>query len=179
MEGYSLSVNAIKRSKSYKMAVPEYLIYSDLRAAGWTQHDAWAVAFQGKGLNWTKAELDREMSKLETLDSVQNRIAELRGEKKEKDKEGLTPEELAKETSKETILTELILSKRKMKEGSKEWIEQVKLIADYSKIKQDELQTEDTTIHFFLPERYTPEKAAKELRRVKKSKDALNTKECL
>ena len=55
MQGYTLSVQARKVAKSYGMAAPEYLIYADLRAAGWCQRDAWSVAFQGKGLNWDKA----------------------------------------------------------------------------------------------------------------------------
>lgn len=152
METYSLSAAIIKKAKSYGMKATEYLIYADLRAAGWGMHDAWAVAFQGKGLNWSKAELEREMNKLEALNSVQTRIAQLKGEMTPKDT--LTPEELAKETSKEKILTDLVIAKRKMKDGTKEWTEQTKLIAEYAKIKNDELQTEDSTVHFFIPINY-------------------------
>ena len=63
----------------------------------------------------------------------------------------LSPEELAKATSKEQILTDLVIARRRMKEGTKEWTEQTRLIAEYARIKQDELQTEDSTVHFFLP----------------------------
>ena len=70
MEGYTLTVQALKTAKSYGMKAPEYLIYADLRAAGWCKRDAWSVAFQGTGLNWEKAELEREMNKLEALGSV-------------------------------------------------------------------------------------------------------------
>lgn len=70
------------------------------------------------------------------------------------DAEKLSPEELAKATSKEQILTDLIVARRKMKEGTKEWTEQTRLIAEYARIKQDELQTEDTTVHYFLPLNY-------------------------
>ena len=73
---FSIAVNNLK--KKYGMSDPAYLIYADLRAAGWSQTDAWNVAFQGKGLNWSKAELLKEMNKLETLNSVQSRIADLR-----------------------------------------------------------------------------------------------------
>ena len=41
-----------------------------------------------------------------------------------------------------------------MKEGSKEWTETTKLIADYNKIKQDEVDTQNDVIHFFLPQNY-------------------------
>ena len=43
------------------MSDPAYLIYADLRAAGWAQYDAWSVAFNGKGLTWPKAELQKEI----------------------------------------------------------------------------------------------------------------------
>lgn len=151
MEGYILSPAIIKRAKSYGMKATEYLIYADLRAAGWPQRDAWMVAFQGKGVTWTKAELEREMNKLEALGSVQRRIADTQGTKSG---EGLSPEELAKATSKEQILTDLVLARRRVKEGSKEWGDYTKMIGDFTKIKQDELQTEDTTVHFYLPANY-------------------------
>lgn len=152
MEDYSLSVSILRKAKSYGMKAPEYLIYADLRASGWSQRDAWAVAFQGKGINWAKAELEREMNKLESLGSVQKRIAEVQGEKA--GKEELSPEELAKATSKEQILADLVIARRRMKEGSKEWGDYTKMIGDFAKIKQDELQTEDTTIHYYLPANY-------------------------
>lgn len=151
MEGYVFSTAAIKKAKSYGMSATEYLVYADLRASGWTQRDAWAVAFQGKGMTWSKSELEREMNKLEALNSVQKRIAELHGTKSD---EELTPEELAKATSKEEIMKNLVIAQRRQKLGSPEWQKTTAMIADYSKIKQDELQTEDTTVHFYLPVNY-------------------------
>lgn len=152
MEGYTLSVNFLKQAKQLKMASPEYKIYADLRAAGNAMRDSWAIAFQGKGFNWPKDTLEREMNKLESLESVQTRIAEVQGKKaKNESADELSPEELAKATSKEQILTDLVIARRRMKEGTKEWTEQTRLIAEYARIKQDELQTEDSTVHFFLP----------------------------
>lgn len=137
------------------MASPEYKIYADLRAAGNAMRDSWAIAFQGYGFNWPKETLEREMNKLESLESVQKRIAEVQGKKvKNENSEELTAEELAKATSKEQILTDLVIARRRMKEGTKEWTEQTRLIAEYARIKQDELQTEDTTCHFYLPINY-------------------------
>lgn len=152
MEGYTLSVAAQKTARSYGMKATEYLIYADLRSVGWSQNDAWMVAFQGKGVNWPKAELEREMNKLEALGSVQKRISEQQGKKSATDE--LTPEELIKATSKEEILRNLVIAQRKQKLGSPEWQKTTAMIADYSKIKQDELQTEDTTVHFYLPVNY-------------------------
>lgn len=153
MEGYVLSQEVQKKAKKYGMADERYLIYADLRACGWTIDNAWNVAFNGEGATWSNATLEREKKKLEYLESVQKRIEEVRGERT-REKEDLTPEELAKETSKEKILKDLVIARRRYKEGSKEWTEQTKLIAEYSRIKQDDIQTEDTTIHYHLPVNY-------------------------
>ena len=142
--------------KQYGMAAPEYLIYADLRACGWSQTDAWAVAFQGKGFNWPKAELVREMAKIEALDSVQARIAAVQGRNKDaqKNDNALSSEELASETSKETILRKLVIAERKAKYGSPDWLKIVSLEADYNKIKQDEIDTQNRLIHYYLPVSY-------------------------
>ena len=150
--GYTLSVDTYKKAKALGMKDPRYYIYASLRGSGMPMRDCWAIAFQGKGFNWPKETLEREMNKLESLESVQNRIAEVQGKKsKNESADELSPEELAKATSKEQILTDLVIARRRMKEGTKEWTEQTRLIAEYARIKQDELQTEDSTVHFFLP----------------------------
>lgn len=137
------------------MKAAEYLIYADLRAAGWCMRDAWSVAFQGRGLNWDKAELEREMNKLESLPSVQKRIAEVQGKKAENlASDELTPEELVKATSKEEIMRNLVIAQRKQKFGSPDWLKTTVMIADYSKIKQDEIDTENNVIHYYLPCNY-------------------------
>ena len=151
--GYNLTADLIRKSRTYGMADVHYLIYADLRACGWTMRNAWMVAFNGYGVNWTKDMLEKEMNRLESLESVQKRIEEVMG-KRTSDKEDLTPEELAKETSKEKILKDLVIARRRYKEGSKEWTEQTKLIAEYSRIKQDYIQVEDTTCHYHLPVSY-------------------------
>lgn len=155
MEGYTLSVNFLKQAKQLKMASPEYKIYADLRAAGNAMRDSWAIAFQGYGFNWPKDTLEREMNKLESLESVQKRIAEVQGKKaKNENSDELTQEELIKATSKEEILRNLVIAQRKQKFGSPEWQKTTAMIADYSKIKQDEIDTESTTCHFYLPVDY-------------------------
>ena len=151
--GYNLTADLIRKSRTYGMADVHYMIYADLRACGWSMRNAWMVAFNGQGTNWTKEMLEKEMNRLESLESVQKRIEEVTG-KRTSGKEDLTPEELAKETSKEKILKDLVIARRRYKEGSKEWTEQTKLIAEYSRIKQDDIQVEDTTVHFHLPVSY-------------------------
>lgn len=134
------------------MASPEYKIYADLRAAGNAMRDSWAIAFQGKGFNWPKDTLEREMNKLESLESVQTRIAEVQGKKaKNENSDELTQEELIKATSKEEILRNLVIAQRKQKFGSPEWQKTTAMIADYSKIKQDEIDTENNVIHYYIP----------------------------
>lgn len=152
MEGYTLSVNFLKQAKQLKMASPEYKIYADLRAAGNAMRDSWAIAFQGKGFNWPKDTLEREMNKLESLESVQTRIAEVQGKKaKNENSDELTQEELIKATSKEEILRNLVIAQRKQKFGSPEWQKTTAMIADYSKIKQDEIDTENNVVHYYIP----------------------------
>lgn len=153
MSEYTLSAYMYKLKKQYNMADISYLIYADLRAAGWGKGDAWSVAFQGQGLNWAKAELLREIEKLEALDSVQARIADVQGSSTPKNDE-ITAEELAKDTSKEAILRKLVAAEKKAKKGSPEWIKIVALEADYNKIKQDEIDVKNNTIHFHLPVNY-------------------------
>lgn len=152
MSDYKISIATHKIKAKYGMKEVTYLIYADLRAAGWCQADAWTVAFQGLGLNWPKNVFLAEIERLENLESVQTRMAELKGQ--EKNNGGLTSEELAKATSKEQILTDLVIARKAMKPGTKEWFEATTRIADYNKIKQDEIKTEDSVIHFFLPVNY-------------------------
>ena len=115
--------------------------------------NAWMVAFNGQGTNWTKDMLEKEMNRLESLERVQKRIAEITGARLS-EKEELTPEELAKATSKEKILSDLVIAQRRQKQGSPDWLKTTALIADYNKIKQDDIQVEDTTVHFYLPKNY-------------------------
>ena len=151
--GYNLTADLIRKSRTYGMADVHYLIYADLRACGWTMRNAWMVAFNGQGTNWTKDMLEKEMNRLESLESVQKRIAEITGARLS-EKEELTPEELAKATSKEKILSDLVIAQRRQKQGSPDWLKTTALIADYNKIKQDDIQVEDTTVHFYLPKNY-------------------------
>ena len=80
-KGYTLSVDIYKKVKALKMKDPRYYIYASLRGSGMSVRDSWAVAFQGEGFNWPKDTLEREMNKLESLESVQTRIAEVQGKK--------------------------------------------------------------------------------------------------
>ena len=151
-KGYTLSVDTYKKAKALGMKDSRYYIYASLRGSGMSARDSWAIAFQGEGFNWPKDTLEREMNILESQESVQKRIAEVQGKKaKNENSEELTAEELAKATSKEQILKDLVLAQRKAKYGSPEWLKIVVSIADYNKIKQEEIDTESSVIHYYLP----------------------------
>lgn len=151
-KGYTLSVDTYKKAKALGMKDPRYYIYASLRGSGMPMRDCWAISFQGEGFNWAKDVLEREMNKLESLESVQKRIAEVQGKKeKNENSEELTQEELIKATSKEEILRNLVIAQRKQKFGSPEWQKTTAMIADYSKIKQDEIDTENNVVHYYIP----------------------------
>ena len=152
-KGYTLSVDTYKKAKALKMKDPRYYIYASLRGSGMSVRDSWSIAFQGEGIGvWEKSFLENEMNLLEAQESVQKRIAEVQGKKvKNENSEELTAEELAKATSKEQILKDLVLAQRKAKYGSPEWLKIVASIADYNKIKQDEIDTENNVVHYYIP----------------------------
>lgn len=153
-KGYTLSVDTYKKAKALKMKDPRYYIYASLRGSGMPMRDCWAISFQGEGFNWKKDALEREMNKLESLESVQKRIAEVNGIRDRNSGDELTPEELAKATSKEQILKDLVIAQRDAKYGSPEWLKIVASIADYNKIKQDEIDTKNNTVLYYLPLAY-------------------------
>lgn len=154
-KGYTLSVDTYKKAKALGMKDPRYYIYASLRGSGMSIRDSWAISFQGEGFNWPKDTLEREMNILESQESVQKRIAEVQGKKaKNENSDELTQEELIKATSKEEILRNLVIAQRKQKFGSPEWQKTTAMIADYSKIKQDEIDTENNTVLFYLPVSY-------------------------
>lgn len=151
-KGYTLSVDTYKKAKALGMKDPRYYIYASLRGSGMPMRDCWAIAFQGEGLNWEKSFLENEMNLLEAQESVQKRIAEVQGKKaKNENSDELTQEELIKATSKEEILRNLVIAQRKQKFGSPEWQKTTAMIADYSKIKQDEIDTENNVVHYYIP----------------------------
>ncbi len=55
------------------------------------------------------------------------------------------------ELSKENQLRDLLVAKKKAVIGSSDWLKIVQTIADITQAKKDEIQTEDNTIHYYLP----------------------------
>ena len=59
--------------------------------------------------------------------------------------------DMQSELSKENQLRELLIAKKKLTVGTSEWLKIVQTIADITQAKKDEIQTEDNTIHYYLP----------------------------
>lgn len=144
-----------RKAAGYGLKDARYLCYAAMRAAGVGINDAWNLTFQNAGLTWDKNRLKAEQQKLENLEGVQLFISELKKERENKSQiEEISADDLAKATSKEKILSDLLKARNLTKPSSKEWIDITSKIADYARIKQDEIKEEDTTIHYYLPVNY-------------------------
>lgn len=139
---------------------PETLAFADLCAVGWEPVDAFFVAYK-KGMTWMKKALKEEVEKTLKSKSVQDRMDEVKRVLSERQKEAV--KQTAKKErntvvdtamSKEQMLYDLQTAVTTMAPGSKEWLDTKKLIVDVTRMKQDEVQTENTTIHYFLPVHY-------------------------
>lgn len=127
----------------------EELIYADLRRIGWDKSDAFYVSFRHLYGTYTKSQQTQVMNSLENDPDIKARIA---GFKEGKDVIPL--DELAKATSKEKILSDLLIARKRTREGTKEWNDLTKMIADYAKIKQDDIKTDEQPIRYHLPVHY-------------------------
>ena len=148
-----------KLCKSLKLTA-ESMAFADLCALGWEPTDAYIVAFH-KGSTWVKKALKDEVKNLLESEPVKSRIDEDKSVLSQRQIESLkkAPDKdmnavVNSAMSKEQMLYELQTAKAEKAKGSKEWIELNKLIIDVTRMKQDEVQTENTTIHHYLPVRY-------------------------
>lgn len=145
--------------KAHKLS-PEGLVFADLCATGWEPADAYIMAFR-KGSTWIKKALKDEAQKCLESQPVQDRIAEIRNVLTQKQKEALSNKNKKERNSvvdtamsKEQMLYDLQVAKQNMTVGSKEWLDTNKLIVDVTRMKQDEVVNEESTIHHFLPVLY-------------------------
>lgn len=145
--------------KSFGLKTEE-LVFADLCSLGWEPSDAYIVAFR-KGSTWLKKVLKSEAEKLLDTESVKNRIAENKRILSDRQKEAIKQTAKKERTvvvdtamSKEQMLYDLQVAKAALKPASKEWIDINKLIVDVTRMKQDEVVNEETTIHHFLPVKY-------------------------
>lgn len=158
------SAALLKDCKKNKLQTPMHKVFCDLIVAGWSKEDAYG--FSGLWnptystlMNLQDAErlLKENRTVIEYIDSrIKDIEAEKRKAKKaaveaEKAKINLEEIDMTTELSKEVQLKELLIAKGKHPVGSKEWLDIKKLIADLSKVKQDEIKEEDDVVHFYVP----------------------------
>lgn len=127
----------------------EELIYADLRHAGWDKGDAFYAAFHHIYSSYPMKDQRKLMASFESDEHIKDRIAG-----PDQSKLIMPLDELAKATSKEKILSDLLEARKHTKSGTKEWNDLTKMIADYAKIKQDEIKTDEQPIRYLLPVRY-------------------------
>lgn len=155
----NVSQKTEKLCKAKKLSA-EDMAFADLCAVGWEPSDAYIVAYH-KGATWVKKALKAEVERMLATAPVQDRIAEVKNVLSERQKEAVRKTTKSERNavvdtamSKEQMLYDLQTAKLGMTVGSKDWLEVNKLIVDVTRMKQDEVQQEDNTIHFFLPVHY-------------------------
>lgn len=131
----------------------EMLVYADLRHLGWSEADAFYAAYRDNYSHLPKGQVRILMRKIEADKAVQKRITGSNATEGENFRI-LPSEEIAKATSKEKILSDLLLARKGMAEGSKEWSDTTKMIADIAKVKQDEIKVDEEPIKYYLPVHY-------------------------
>lgn len=154
-----LSQKTMKTCKVLKLSA-EALAFADLCSLGWEPSDAYIVAFR-KGATWIKKALKDEVEKLLQSEAIQSRIAENKSVLSERQKEAIKQTSKKERNtvvdtamSKEQMLYDLQLAKANLTPGTKEWIDINKLIVDVTRMKQDEVVGEESTIHHYLPVHY-------------------------
>lgn len=149
-----------KTAREYGLT-PEEMAFVDLVSLGWTDEDAYAVAIRTGAQTWTKKALRSEYERILKKDGARRREQDnkkiLSEEQKEQIKTAMSNDDkelLARATSKEKKLIELQATLETKDPGSSDWLKINQQIIDVSRMKQDEVKTEDTTIHYYLPVNY-------------------------
>lgn len=145
-------------AKRYKISVKEKA-FADLIVMGWKDVDAYIISGLYNPIYNKTSNLGDMNSLLLTnknfrlyLEMMEKRAK--RNAKKQEDseeEEEAADMDMATELSKENQLRELLIAKKQMKVGTPEWLKIVQTIADITQAKKDEIQTEDNTIHYYLP----------------------------
>lgn len=132
--------------KKYGLTIQQ-MVYGTLVRAGWNKADAYMSAF-GESVTVSKEWVAEQVSSLDADEKVNNFINEEINEKKAAKKE---EKDLLLSLSKEETLKELARARNACTVGSKEWLDINKQIIEVNQLKKEEIKTEDTTIHYFLP----------------------------
>lgn len=152
------SVALQKVARRYGLTTSE-LAYADLLCLGWDEKDAWAMAIR-MGITWTKTALKESINELSKKDGVKRRIADYKAqlhaiEQTAADElaNGSPKDLLDRATNKERKIIEL-QAKLETCKDQKLWLAINQQILDVTRMKQEEVKTDDNTVHYYLPVSY-------------------------
>jgi hypothetical protein len=152
----------LKKCKTNKLKTPMHKAFCDLILAGWEKEDAYAFSGLWNPTYSTLMNI-QDMNHLlkedvGVVEYIDTRVKELEALKKkakkaveQTDKPDFSEIDMNAELSKEAQLKELLAAKALHPVGSKEWLDIKKMIADISRVKQDDIQDEDDVVHFYVP----------------------------
>lgn len=151
----------LRTCKKYRFKTPMHRVFCDLIIAGWEKEDAYA--FSGLWNNTYSTimniqEMNRVMQEDNISEYIKDKTKQIEDKKKKAKKEAAEAEikmmsdiDMNAELSKEAQLKELLTAKSLHPVGSKEWLDIKKMIADISRVKQDDIQDEEDVVHFYVP----------------------------
>ena len=148
------SPKTTKTAKKLMMSVNE-LAMSELMAIGWSQTDAYIVAFN-KGLSKTEEELRKITDDIVAKQQFRKHMEEVNLKIKEENiaaSKRMTDDgdTFIEQSSKEYTLRQLVAAREAYQPGSSDWLKINQQIIDVTQMKKDEIKEEDNTIHYFLP----------------------------
>ncbi len=141
----------VREAKEYGLN-PDELAIADLVSCGWPKETAFLLVYR-VGMTWEQKVLSKEVSEIlnKTGAKLRRKENKERVEAAEEEKKKTGEKDILSSLSKENMLLDLAKARQKMVPGSKDWLDINKVIADLTRMKQDEVKTEDTTVHFYLP----------------------------
>lgn len=149
-----------KIARNYKLT-PEQLAFADLVTQGWPEEDAWAITIRTGMATWNRTAFKAEVAKLLASEAVQARIAENKEvlrqsqiDRIQQDMKDNADDLLELATNKEKKLIELQSILKDLKPGSTEYNKVNDQIINISRMKQNEVKTDDKTVHYYLPVSY-------------------------
>lgn len=153
-----LSLKMRRVARSYNISQEE-LVYADLVALGWPEPDAYKAAFRPSDI-WSKTAIAKEQAELKKNAFVKKRIADSKlvtvDNSEEDEQKPVRDDEkaiLERATNKEAKIVEL-QKKLEAAKDNNEWLKINQQILDVTRMKKDEIKTDDTTIHYVLPVNY-------------------------
>lgn len=156
----TVSAKTSKQARSLGLT-PEKMAFADLITQGWPEEDAYAMTVRTGMATWNRTAIKDEVAKLLASEPVQQRIAANKEvlrknqvERIQKDMQENADELLELATNKEKKLIELQSLLKNLKPGSTEYNKINDQIINISRMKQNEVKTDDKTIHYYLPVSY-------------------------